>query len=102
MKGKIWIFILLVSALTVNKVYALGVADIPAISTGSVTLYQDAMDLVIFSQKLTELQENNFQIPIANSTQTATVNNTQKAGLIFLYQKKLQELQDAVNRMPHD
>lgn len=79
---------------------AVGVADIPAIKLAAIQLNETVGELIRFVALLDELSTNNFQIAVLGSTQTVTITNAQKQGLIARYQDLKTRLIADVNSFP--
>lgn len=92
--------VLLLTAIFVSKVFAVGISDIPTIAGVSLLLRQDAEDFADFASKLQLLNDAGFLLSVAGSTQTVTLNNAQKSGLIAQYQNLKQKMQDDFALLP--
>lgn len=84
---------LFLAGLMLTKASAVGVSDIPAIRQGLQKLFQDAVVGLEFAQKLSDLSDAGFSITIIGSTQTVTLTNAQKSGLLAEYQNLKQQMQ---------
>lgn len=97
---KKFLLVLALTGLILSKAQAVNVNDIDAIYTGAGVVYSDSVALVTFAQKLVTLRDDGFVTSIAGSTQTVTVNNAQKQGLLAQYQNLKQKLQDDFQALP--
>ena len=100
MKNKIWVFIFLFAGLTFNEVQATSISDIDTIGNAVEFLRNDVELLRNLHHELVILRDNNFVIPVANSTQTVTLSNAQKQGLIAQYQALKTQMQTDFNSLP--
>lgn len=97
---KIWILILLVFGLTLNMIQAAGVSDIPTIQSVAAELSSDVAVLQRLADQMKILADNNFTVTIQESTQTVTLNNAQKQGMIAKYQDIKAQMVAHFNLLP--
>lgn len=86
--------------LIVSRAQAVSVSDIPTMRSISAQLYQDARDLLNLSQQLNDLNDNAFTLSVAGSTQTISLSNAQKSGLIAQYQFLKKKMSDDFANLP--
>lgn len=98
--NKMRLIFTLALALTCGMVQAVGISDIPAIQIGAYALYRDAVTFLAFAQKLSILDDAGFTFTIIDSTQTVSLTNAQKSGLIAEYQNIKQRMSDHFNQLP--
>ncbi len=99
MKKKVIPFLSL-TIFMVSKAFATTVADIPTIRDVGLALSADVANLLSFADQLQILNEANFIVTVANSTQTVTLTNAQKSGLIAQYQNIKKKMQDDFALLP--
>lgn len=96
--------IIFLSALTflsfAFKAQAVGVSDVPTIRSVVAALSSDIAALQKLSDQLQILVDNGFEVPVADSTQTVTLTNLQKQGLIAKYQDQKAILVVHFNQLP--
>lgn len=79
---------------------AVGIADIGAINSIAVAVFNDALRLLEFARKITQARDADFTQEICNSTQTVSYTNAQKNGLLAEYQNLKQKLQNDFLALP--
>lgn len=98
MKKIIFAFLIL-SSLSF-KAQAVGVSDIPTIRSVAAALSSDVAALQRLADQLQILADNGFEVAVADSTQTVTLTNLQKQGLIAKYQDIKSVLVIHFNQLP--
>lgn len=103
LKGEIMkqvvLFLTLVLGMTL-KSQAVNVSDIDAIVAASYELANDADRMLRFALKLRELRDQGFEFTVADSTQTVTITNVQKQGLLVRYNELKTKLQNDIGQLP--
>lgn len=100
MKKKILISIFLLPFLTLNMVSAVGLSDIPLIKQIARQMVENAVAFYQFANGLDALDDKNFVVTIIDSTQTFTLTNAQKNGMLAKYQDHKKILKDTWDSLP--
>ena len=87
-------------ALGITPLWAVTVLDIDNIIAQVYVLQHDADQFATFANQFGQLRDASFSQTVIGSTQTISLNNAQKSGLLAQYQNYKNQIQNDLNSMP--